>query len=35
MIEANDKYLDFAGIEKDMISAFCPFSRLDERAGVY
>ena len=32
MIEANDKYLDFAGIEKDMISAFSPFSRLDEKS---
>lgn len=32
MIEANDKYLDFAGIEKDMISAFCPFSRLDDKS---
>ena len=32
MMEANDKYLNFAGVEKDMISGFTPFSRLDEKS---
>lgn len=32
MMEANDKYLNFAGVEKNMISGFTPFSRLDEKS---
>lgn len=32
MMEANDKYLNFAGVEKDMISGFTPFSRLDGKS---
>ncbi len=30
LLEANDKYKDFSGIDKNSFSSFSPFSRLDE-----
>lgn len=30
LLEANDKYMDFSGIDKNSFLSFSPFSRLDE-----
>lgn len=32
LLEANDKYMNFAGVSKDNISSFSPFSRLDKKS---
>lgn len=34
LIEANEKYMNFAGVDKGEFSSFSPFSRLDEKSEI-